>query len=58
MTCPFCGVAAEGPHETQQACIEALSAEIRRMRAILAVARPLAYPLRPSVTDEDKAKSA
>jgi hypothetical protein len=58
MTCPFCGVAAEGPHETQQACIEALSAEIRRMRAILAVARPLACPLRPGVSTDEDAKSA
>lgn len=58
MICPFCGVAAEGPHQTQQACIEALSAEIRRMRAILAVARPLASPLRPTLPDEEDAKSA
>lgn len=33
--CPFCGVASEVPHETQEACIEALHAEIGRMRAVL-----------------------
>jgi hypothetical protein len=34
-TCPFCGVATEIPHETQEGCIKALTAEIARMRAIL-----------------------
>jgi hypothetical protein len=33
--CPFCGVATEVAHETQEGCIEALHAEIARMRAIL-----------------------
>jgi hypothetical protein len=33
--CPFCGVATDAPHETQQGCIEALNAEIARMREIL-----------------------
>jgi hypothetical protein len=33
--CPFCGVAGDVPHETQQACIEALQAEIARTRRIL-----------------------
>jgi hypothetical protein len=33
--CPFCGVATEVPHETQEGCIEALHEEIGRMRAIL-----------------------
>lgn len=33
--CPFCGVATEVPHETQEGCIEALHQEIGRMRAIL-----------------------
>lgn len=33
--CPFCGVAAEVPHKTQEGCIQALHAEIARMRAIL-----------------------
>lgn len=33
--CPFCGVATEAPHETQEGCIQALHAEIARMRAVL-----------------------
>ena len=34
-TCPFCGVITEIPHETQEGCIEALHAEIARMRNVL-----------------------
>jgi len=34
-TCPFCGVATEAPHETQEGCIQALHAEIARMRTVL-----------------------
>jgi hypothetical protein len=33
--CPFCGLATESPHETQEACIEALHAEISRVREIV-----------------------
>jgi hypothetical protein len=33
--CPFCGVATDLPHETQEGCIEALHTEIARMRGIL-----------------------
>jgi hypothetical protein len=33
--CPFCGVVSESPHETQQACIEALQSEIERTRRVL-----------------------
>jgi hypothetical protein len=33
--CPFCGMATEIPHETQQACIEALNAEITRTRELI-----------------------
>ena len=33
--CPFCGVVSEGPHETQQACIDALQSEIARTRQVL-----------------------
>lgn len=33
--CPFCGVVTETPHESQQGCLAALSAEIGRMRAVL-----------------------
>ena len=35
IVCPFCGLASDVPHETQAACIEALQAEISRMRAIV-----------------------
>jgi hypothetical protein len=38
--CPFCGVAAPVPHETQAACIAALHSEIGRMRDILATLKP------------------
>lgn len=33
--CPFCGLATETPHETQEACIEALQVEISRVREIV-----------------------
>jgi hypothetical protein len=33
--CPFCGVATDSPHETQEGCIKALQQEIARTRAIL-----------------------
>jgi len=33
--CPFCGVGTETPHETQEGCIEALHAEIARMKSVL-----------------------
>ena len=38
--CPFCGVIAGVPHETQEGCIAALHSEIGRMRGILANLRP------------------
>jgi len=38
--CPFCGVIAEVPHETQEGCIAALHTEIGRMRGILATLKP------------------
>jgi hypothetical protein len=34
-SCPFCGVGADLPHETQEACIAALHAEIARMRQVV-----------------------
>jgi hypothetical protein len=34
-TCPFCGVLTDLPHETQEACISALHAEIARVRAVV-----------------------
>jgi hypothetical protein len=38
--CPFCGVLAGVPHETQEGCIAALQNEIGRVRRILAHLRP------------------
>jgi hypothetical protein len=35
LPCPFCGVVAEAPHETHEACIQALHAEIARVREVL-----------------------
>jgi hypothetical protein len=37
--CPFCGLASEVPHETQAVCIEALQAEVSRMREIVGKSR-------------------
>lgn len=33
--CRFCGLSTDVPHETQQACIGALHAEIARMKELL-----------------------
>jgi hypothetical protein len=38
--CPFCGVVAEAPHETQEGCIAALNSEIAQMRGLLANLKP------------------
>jgi hypothetical protein len=43
-TCPFCGVASETAHETQEHCIEALHAEIARMRAVLGQVQSVEVP--------------
>jgi hypothetical protein len=48
--CPFCGVATEVPHETQEGCIEALHAEIARMKDVLEHVQSAVVP-RP--TDDD-----
>ena len=42
--CPFCGVATDVAHETQEGCIAALHAEISRMRDIIATLRPAGVP--------------
>jgi hypothetical protein len=50
--CPFCGIVSDVPHETQQACIEALQSEIRRTREILEnVTEPL--PAASIAQDQD-----
>jgi hypothetical protein len=33
--CPFCGVASDTVHDSQQACIRALQTEIERTRQVL-----------------------
>lgn len=52
--CPFCGLATEVPHETQQGCIDALQAEIARVREILEIARPTDAPLLSAGTDDER----
>ena len=45
MLCPFCGLATELPHESQEGCIAALNAEIARIRHVLeSVTEPLPAP--------------
>ena len=52
--CPFCGTASDVPHETQQACIEALRAEVARTRQILEhVTEPLRAPV---ISADDEAQ--
>ena len=50
--CPFCGVVTDTPHETQEGCIEALNAEITRMRAVLEQVRSAVVP-GPAPTEEE-----
>lgn len=53
--CPFCGTASDIPHETQEACIEALRAEVARTREVL---EKVTEPLRaPVVSTEDGAQA-
>jgi hypothetical protein len=42
--CPFCGVASDVNHETQEGCIAALHSEIARMRGILSHLKPTGVP--------------
>jgi hypothetical protein len=53
--CPFCGVAADAPHETQEGCIEALNAEISKMRAVLDQVRSTVVP-GPAPQDDDESE--
>ena len=43
-TCPFCGVVTETPHETQEGCIQALQAEIARVRDVLSHVQSVEVP--------------
>jgi len=49
--CPFCGVVTEIPHESQQGCLDALEAEIARLRTVLEHSEPVTVPAPP--TDDD-----
>ncbi len=52
--CPFCGLVADVPHETQQGCIDALHAEIARVRELLDSVTP-PEPLRvPPETNSER----
>jgi hypothetical protein len=42
--CPFCGVMTSAPHETQEGCIEALNAEIARMKTLLGQVQTVTVP--------------
>jgi hypothetical protein len=59
-TCPFCGVATDVPHETQELCIAAMHAEIARVKGILQhvklTAREAPPPLE-EVADPDPAEA-
>ena len=54
--CPFCGVLADGPHETQEGCIAALNTEITQMRGLLATLKPAGVPR--GADDQDEALPA
>ena len=50
-SCQFCGIATDVPHETQEACIEALHQEIARVRGILENSTPSGQ--RPVMAPDD-----
>lgn len=50
MICPFCGMASDTPHDTQEACIEALRVEVARTREVL---EHITEPLRAPVLSAD-----
>jgi hypothetical protein len=52
MTCPFCGVETDVPHETQQGCIDALRSEIVRVRDILQNVRSFEVPGAPDPPED------
>jgi hypothetical protein len=43
--CPFCGVITPTPHENQLGCLEALAAEIARLRHVLEHSQPAPAPV-------------
>ena len=55
-TCPFCGVATDVAHETQEGCIAALHGEIGRMRGILSTLKPAGAVPAPDADHQTPAK--
>lgn len=53
--CPFCGLATDVPHESQEGCIAALQQEIGRVRGILSTLKPAGVP--DARDEEDRAAS-
>jgi hypothetical protein len=58
MNCPYCGVSTDVAHETQEACIAALRAEISRVREILNHVRSAAVPRPVEIREDDEADPA
>ncbi len=52
--CPFCGVVTETPHESQEGCVAALTAEITRMRAVLDRVHSTKVPGPPDPLEDDQ----
>lgn len=50
--CPFCGVITATPHENQQVCVDALAAEIARLRSVLEHSAPATVPAPPRQDDD------
>jgi hypothetical protein len=57
MECPFCGIVTDAPHESQQACIDALHAEIDRVRLVVDCLQSAAVPLAAEFPAEETADS-
>ena len=53
--CPFCGLATDVPHETQQGCIAALHGEIARMRQVLDHVKTVVPPRTESHDERENA---
>ena len=51
--CPFCGIATDVPHESQEGCIAALHGEIARMRNVLDHAKSVG-PEKPEPPEDRK----
>jgi hypothetical protein len=52
MNCPFCGVETDAPHESQQACICALTVEVQRMRTLVQQLKSPAEPSTPAKPED------